>query len=136
MTEQSLLLIKPDAVKKNHVGHIITIMEQRGFTLKNIKVLQFDRKRAAEFYMMHAGKDFYERLLDFMCSGTTVALLLERIDAVAKLRKLVGDADPNKRAPDTIRAMFADGVTENAVHASDSTLSAKREIALIFKGAH
>jgi len=63
-------------------------------------------------------------------------LLLERIDAVAKLRKLVGDADPNKRAPDTIRAMFADGVTENAVHASDSTLSAKREIALIFKGAH
>lgn len=135
MTEQSLLLIKPDAVKKNHVGHIITITEQHGFTLKNIKVLQFDRKSAAEFYMMHEGKEFYEQLLDFMCSGTTVALHLERVDAVAKLLELVGDADPEKRSPDTIRAMFADGVTKNAVHASDSPLSAKRELGLIFKGA-
>ncbi len=136
MIEQSLLLIKPDAVKKNHVGHIITITEEHGFTLKYMKVLQFDRESAAEFYMMHEGKDFYEKLLDFMCSGTTVALLLERIDAVAKLRELVGDADPAKRKPDTIRAMFADGVTENAVHASDSPLSAKREIGLIFKGGY
>lgn len=136
MIEQSLLLIKPDAVKKNHVGHIITIAEEQGFILKYIKVLQFDRESAAEFYMMHKGKEFYERLLDFMCSGTTVALLLERVDAVAKLRELVGDVDPDKRKPNTIRALFADGVTENAVHASDSPLSAKREIGLIFKGAY
>lgn len=136
MIEQSLMLIKPNAVNKNHVGHIITITEEHGFTLKNIKVLQFDRQSAAEFYMVHEGKEFFERLLDFMCSGTTVALLLERKDAVNKLRELVGDADPEIRKPNTIRATFADSITENAVHASDSPLTAKREIALIFKGAY
>jgi len=132
MNEQSLLLIKPNAVEHHHVGHIISIVEAHGFVITNIKVFKFERDRAEEFYAMHRGKEFYARLVSFMCSGDTIALLLEKKDAVAKLRDLVGDADPAKRLPGTIRALYADGVTENAVHASDSPEAAKREIGLVF----
>jgi nucleoside-diphosphate kinase len=132
MNEQSLLLIKPNAVEHHHVGHIISMVEDYGFVLTNIKTFKFTRERAEEFYEMHRGKEFFERLVTFMCSGVTIAILLERQEAVSRLRELVGDADPGKRKPDTIRAMYADGVTENAVHASDSPEAASREISLVF----
>jgi len=132
MTDRSLLLIKPNAVQHHHVGHIISIVEDHGFKLRDIKIFQFSPPSAEEFYTAHRGKEFFERLISFMCSGETIALLLERNDAVELLRELVGDADPAKRAPHTIRASYAEGVTENAVHASDSIEAAKREIKLIF----
>ncbi len=132
MTEQTLLLIKPNAVLHKHAGEIISIIEAKAFVLRNIKVIQFDRHFAALFYEEHRGKEFFERLLDFMCSGTTIALLLEKENAVSALRDLVGDANPSKRKPGTIRDIYAEGITENAVHASDSPDHAKREIALVF----
>ena len=132
MTDRSLLLIKPNAVQHHHVGHIISIVEDHGFKLRDIKIFQFTSASAEEFYEAHRGKEFFERLVRFMCSGETIALLLERNDAVELLRELVGDADPAKRAPHTIRASYAEGVTENAVHASDSIAASKREIKLIF----
>jgi len=132
MNQQTLLLIKPNAVAHQHVGHIISIIEDYGFTIMNIKVFQFTREKAEFFYIMHKGKGFYERLVDFMCSGVTFALLLEKKNAVEELRELIGEVEPEKRKPGTIRALYADGVTENAVHASDSLANAKREISLIF----
>lgn len=132
MNQQTLLLIKPNAVAHQHVGHIISIIEDYGFTIMNIKVFQFTREKAEFFYIMHKDKGFYERLVDFMCSGVTFALLLEKKNAVEELRELIGEVEPEKRKPGTIRALYADGVTENAVHASDSLSNAKREISLIF----
>lgn len=132
MTDRSLLLIKPNAVQHHHVGHIISIVEEHGFKLRDIRIFQFNPASADEFYSVHRGKEFFERLIRFMCSGETVALLLERHDAVHLLRELVGDADPAKREPHTIRARYAEGITENAVHGSDCDESAKREIKLIF----
>ncbi|HQP26372.1 MAG TPA: nucleoside-diphosphate kinase, partial [Candidatus Syntrophosphaera sp.] len=78
------------------------------------------------------GKEFFDRLVEFMCSAPSVALLLEKENAVKELRELIGDADPEKRGPGTIRDLYAEGVTENAVHASDSEASAERETRLIF----
>lgn len=132
MNEQSILLIKPNAVEHHHVGHIISIVEDNGFVMTNIKTMKFSRELAEDFYAMHRGKEFFERLVSFMCSGVTIAILLERNEAVMRLRDLVGDADPAKRTPGTIRSLYADGVTENAVHASDCIESAKREIKLVF----
>ncbi len=132
MNEQSLLLIKPNAVLHRHIGHVISIVENKGFIIRNIKVFQFTSDLAAEFYREHQAKGFYGRLINFMVSGPTVAVLLEKTNAVSELRDLVGDAEPEKREPHTIRAIYAEGVTENAVHASDSISSAIREIELIF----
>lgn len=132
MNERTLMLIKPNAVEHHHVGHIISMVEDHGFTLINIKVLQFTREKAEQFYVVHREKGFFERLIGFMCSGVTVALLLERNDAVEQLRELIGEVEPEKRKPGTIRALYAEGVTENAVHASDSPQSAKYEIGLVF----
>jgi nucleoside-diphosphate kinase len=134
MTERTLLLIKPNAVAHHHVGHIISIVEEHGFVLVNMKELQFDRELAERFYAVHKGKSFYERLVDFMCSGTTVAILLERSNAVEALRDLIGEVEPEHRKPGTIRALYAEGITENAVHASDSPDSARHEIGLLFEG--
>ncbi len=136
MNEQSLLLIKPNAVHHRHIGHIISIVEDRGFIIRNIKIFQFTPDSAREFYRDHRGKEFFERLVSFMISGPTVALLLEKKNAMAELRELVGDADPGKRNPDTIRSIYAEGITENAVHASDNMDSAYREINLIFGHRH
>lgn len=132
MNEQTLLLIKPNAVHHKHIGHIISIIETRGFIIRNIKIFQFTTDSASDFYRDHRGKSFFDKLVSFMVSGTTVALLLEKKNAMADLRELVGDADPEKRKPGTIRSIYAEGVTENAVHASDSMENAHREIKLIF----
>lgn len=132
MTDQTLFLIKPNAVQHKHIGHIISIVEENGFVLRNIKIIKFDCDSAGVFYAMHKGKEFYDRLVSFMCSGDTIALHLSRRNAVQKLRELVGDADPDKREQGTIRSLYAEGITENAVHASDSDEAAAREIELIF----
>ncbi len=132
MSRKTLLLIKPNAFLHHHVGHIITILEEAGFRLLQLKEFQFTRESAGIFYEMHQGKDFYERLIDFMCSAPTVALLLEKNNAVEELRELIGEVDPAKRRPGTIRDLYAEGFTENAVHASDSEQSSEREIGLIF----
>ena len=132
MTEKSLLLIKPNATRKKHIGEIITIIEQHGFNILQIKSFFFDTELANKFYAEHIGKEFFQRLITFMMSGMIVGLLVEKDNAVPELRELVGDTYPEKRKPGTIRALYADTVTENAVHASDSHDHALHEIGLIF----
>ncbi|MCB5251672.1 MAG: nucleoside-diphosphate kinase [Candidatus Cloacimonadaceae bacterium] len=132
MIEQSLFLIKPNAVMRGHVGQIITMLEDQGFAIVKMKLFRFDEELARIFYAEHIGKEFYPRLQRFMCSGNTVALLLERENAIKVLRELIGDLSPEKRKPGTIRALYGDGVTENGAHASDSLESAKRETEVIF----
>ncbi|MGC9361555.1 MAG: nucleoside-diphosphate kinase [Candidatus Syntrophosphaera sp.] len=132
MSERSLLLIKPNAVEHHHVGHIISILEEAGFELEEIKEFQFTPESAGVFYAMHQGKDFYDRLISFMCSGPTIGIIVKKDNAIEGLREIIGAVDPQERKPGTIRALYAEGVTENAVHASDSRENAKREIGLIF----
>ncbi|MCB5234054.1 MAG: nucleoside-diphosphate kinase [Candidatus Cloacimonetes bacterium] len=132
MIEQTLMLIKPNAVRDGHIGDIISIIERDGFTIKKMKQMRFDENLAAKFYQEHLGKGFYERLLSFMCSGDSVALLLEKENAIAGLRELMGDVVPEKRKPGTIRALYGADVTENGVHGSDSPESAVREIGIVF----
>ena len=133
MKEKSLLLIKPDAVRNKHIGHIITILEENDFHFCALKLFRFDRELAENFYAEHRGKDFYENLLNFMMSDFTVAIIVQKENAVQQLRDLIGDVNPAIRKPGTIRYLYAEGITTNAVHASDSVISAKREIGIIFK---
>lgn len=132
MSERSLLLIKPNAVEHHHVGHIISILEEGGFELEEIKEFQFTPESAGIFYAAHKGKEFYDRLISFMCSGPTIGIIVMKDNAIEGLREIIGAVDPKERKPGTIRALYAEGVTENAVHASDSKDNAKREIGLIF----
>ena len=131
MEQKTLLLIKPNATKKNKIGAIIKMVEDNGFVIEQLKMFAMDNELADTFYAEHLGKSFYPQLKSFMLSGKIVGTVLRREDAIVKLRELVGNTNFEKAAPGTIRFLFAASFTENAVHASDSPESAKREIALI-----
>jgi len=132
MIQRSLLLIKPNAVRHGHIGHIISLIERGGYHLVALKLFRFDRKLATEFYAEHQGKGFFANLVEFMMSDDTVAIVVEKAMAIQDLRDLIGAVEPEKRKPGTIRYLFGEGVTENGVHASDSETSAVREIGVIF----
>ncbi len=132
MEQNTLLLIKPNATKKNKIGSILKIIEDNGFVIDQLKMFTMDNELADIFYAEHIGKSFYPQLKSFMLSGKIVGAVLSREEAILKLRELVGNTNYEKAALGTIRFLFADSFTENAVHASDSPESAKREIALIF----
>ncbi len=132
MLEQTLLLIKPNAVKNKNVGEIISIIEKDNFLIKDLKYFTFDEELINDFYKDHIGKTFFTNLKNFMESGVTIAVKLEREDAIKRLRQINGDTDPAKREAGTIRALYADTMTANAVHSSDSPENAKRELAIIF----
>ncbi len=131
--QETLMLIKPNSVRNKNVGEIISMVEKAGFTIKAIKVFKFDQALINKFYQEHIGKPFFKGLVDFMTSDSTFALKLHHSsEAVPKLRQLIGATDPNEREAGTIRAIFADSLSHNAVHASDSEESAIREINIIF----
>lgn len=132
MSEQSLLLIKPNAVRHGHIGHIISLIEHGGYHLCDLKLFRFDAALAERFYAEHVGKDFFAKLVDFMASDDTVAIVVQKENAIHDLRELIGAVQPELRKPGTIRFLYGEGVTENGVHASDSLASAKREIEVIF----
>ncbi len=132
MIEQTLLLIKPDAVAAGNVGRIITTIEDNDFSILAARVFRFDQKLSEVFYRDHLGKDFYPRLEAFMCSGLTWALVLQKDNAVHELRELLGDVIPEQRKAGSIRAMYGHGITDNGAHGSDSVQSAEREIGVIF----
>jgi nucleoside-diphosphate kinase len=132
MPETTLLLIKPNAVKNKNIGEIISIIEKDNFQIKDIKYFHFDENLLNEFYKEHIGKSFFVNLKAFMISDITIALKLERENAINRLRQLNGDTDPAKRETGTIRSLYADTITANAVHSSDSEENAKRELGIIF----
>ena len=132
MIERTLSMIKPDAVKDGHIGDVVHRFEAEGLTIAALKMMHLSREKAESFYEEHRGKDFFERLICFMTAGPMCALILEGDDAVERNRAIMGATDPRKAAPGTLRALYADNVTINAVHGSDSPKSAAREIAFFF----
>lgn len=132
-TEYTLSLIKPDAVAANHVGDIIARFEKNGLQVAALKMVFLTKEQASEFYAVHKERPFFPDLVKFMSSGPIVAIVLQGDEAVAKNRELMGATDPKKASPGTIRADFAESVTKNAVHGSDSRDNAKKEIVFFFK---
>ena len=126
--QQTLAIIKPTAVKEKHVGAIISHIEEADFHIAAMGMVQLYRAEAEEFYKEHANRPFYGELCDYFCSGPVVFMILEREDAVAAFRKLIGATDPLKAEPGTIRHIFGKSLGENAIHGSDSAESAKREV--------
>ncbi len=131
--EQTLSIIKPDAVAGNHIGEIIARFEKNGLQVAGAKLIKLTPDQAAKFYAEHKQRPFYSDLVKFMTSGPVVLIVLKGENAVAKNRELMGATDPKKAAPGTIRADFAKSVTANSVHGSDSQESAKTEIDFFFK---
>ena len=129
---RTLMIIKPDAVSRNLIGEIVRRVEQAGFRVVEMKMVRLTRPQAAEFYAVHEERPFYNDLLNFMTSDRVVPMVLEREDAVAHLRKVIGATDPARAEAGTIRKAFATNVQNNAVHASDSPENATREIAFFF----
>jgi len=130
--EQTLLTIKPDAIEDRHAGEIISIIEKKGITIKNMKMETLSKERAEGFYKIHRSQPFFERLIEFMISGPIIAIILEHDNCVEYVREIIGATDPKEAAKGTIRRLFARNVTQNAVHASDSVKNAKTEISFIF----
>jgi len=125
-------MIKPDAVRKNLVGQIITKFTEAGFKIKAMKMTRLTKESAEGFYEVHKGRPFYNGLVEFMSSGPVVALALEKENAVADYRKLIGATDPAEAEEGTVRKLYADSKGENAVHGSDSDENAAIEIAHFF----
>ncbi|MFZ5755304.1 MAG: nucleoside-diphosphate kinase [Pseudomonadota bacterium] len=130
--ERTLSIIKPDAVGKNVIGEIYTRFEKAGLKVVAARMMHLSRAQAEGFYAEHSARPFFKALVDFMVSGPVVVSVLEGENAVLKHRDLMGATDPKKAEKGTIRADFAASIDENAVHGSDSTGSAAREIAYFF----
>ncbi|MGF1613783.1 MAG: nucleoside-diphosphate kinase [Gammaproteobacteria bacterium] len=130
--ERTLSIIKPDAVAKNVIGDIYSRFEKGGLQIIAAKMLHLTRQQAESFYDVHKERPFYGELVDFMTSGPVVVQVLEGENAIARNRELMGDTNPAKAAPGTIRADFATTIDENAVHGSDGPETAKREISFFF----
>ena len=125
-------MIKPCAVRNQHIGSILKMITDNGFRIKAIKLTRITRANAEAFYGIHAGKPFFEGLVEFMSSGPIVAAILEKDNAIADYRELIGATNPANAAPGTIRALFAESFTANAVHGSDSDENALIEGAFFF----
>ncbi len=130
--EQTLSIIKPDAVKKNVVGKIIDRFESNGLRVAAMKKLQLSIEDASNFYAVHKERPFFKDLVEFMTSGPVVVIVLEGKNAVLKNRELMGATNPKEAARGTIRADFAESIDANAVHGSDSLENAKTEISFFF----
>lgn len=131
--EQTLSILKPDAVSANHIGNIIARFEKAGLEVIGIKMMHLSMDQAKLFYNIHAHRPFFEELVTFMVSGPVVIMVLEGEDAIRKNRDLMGATDPKQAAPGTIRADFAKTIDKNAIHGSDSAETAKREVPFFFK---
>lgn len=132
-TEQTLSIIKPDAVGQNQIGNIIEYFERDGLCVVGAKMLQLTEDQAKKFYEIHKDRPFYNDLVSFMTSGPVLVMVLEGEDAIAKNRKIMGATDPAKADKGTIRGDFATSIDQNAVHGSDSKETAKTEVAFFFK---
>lgn len=130
--ERTLSIVKPDAVAKQVIGRIFSRFEENGLRIVGAKMKHLSRREAEGFYAVHQGKPFFDGLVAFMCSGPVMIQVLEGENAVAKNRELMGATDPQQAAPGTLRADFADSISANAVHGSDSLENATIEIAYFF----
>tara|TARA_B100001057_G_C22535914_1_gene827644 strand:- start:228 stop:638 length:411 start_codon:yes stop_codon:yes gene_type:complete len=130
--EQTLSIIKPDAVERNLTEKIKEIFKKNNLIIKDNKKLQLTKEEAAEFYKVHQSKPFYDALCDYLSSGPIEAMILEGENAVSSNRKLMGATDPKKAEEKTIRKLFGISIDKNSVHGSDSIDNAKKEINFFF----
>jgi nucleoside-diphosphate kinase len=130
--EQTLSIIKPDAVKKNVIGKILARFEDAGLRIVAARMMHLSRAEAEGFYAVHRERAFFKDLVEFMISGPVMIQVLEGENAIARNRELMGATDPRKAAKGTIRADFADSIDANAVHGSDGPETARKEITYFF----
>ena len=134
MAERTFSIIKPDAVRKGYAGAILAEIEKGGFQICAIKKLSISKKQAEGFYAVHNARPFFNSLTDFMSSGPIVMMVLEKENAIADLRKLMGATNPANAEEGTIRKKFAGSIEENAIHGSDAPETAAFEIGYWFAG--
>lgn len=128
----TLGIVKPDAVATGKTGKIVAHLQDAGFTLRAARLVRLTREQAGAFYAVHRERPFYADLVTFMTSGPCLPMALERADAVATLRTVIGATDPADAAPGTVRKLYAESKGRNAIHASDSDENAAREVAFFF----
>ncbi|WP_048163622.1 nucleoside-diphosphate kinase [Thermogladius calderae] len=132
VVERTLVMVKPDGVRRGLVGEIISRFEKKGFRIVGLKMLRMSRELAEKFYSVHRGKPFFNSLIDFITSGPVVAMVIEGDSAISVARLMIGSTDGREALPGTIRGDYALSKSENVVHASDSPESAAYEIGLLF----
>ena len=130
--ERTLMLIKPDAVRKGVEGKIIAHVQEKGFKLLALKKLKLTKEQAQQFYIVHKDRPFYDELCEFMSSGPIVAMVWEGENAISRIREIMGATNPEEAAEGTLRKLYGTNVGENAVHGSDSPESAVVEIPFFF----
>ncbi len=133
-SNRTFTMIKPDGVRAGNIGNILQMINDAGFRIVAMKLTKLSLEKAGQFYEVHAARPFYGELCEFMSSGAIVAAILEKENAVADFRELIGATNPANAAPGTIRAKYATSVGENAVHGSDSDENAAIEGAFHFAG--
>ena len=132
MTEQTLIIIKPDAVKRNLAEEIISRFEKKGFTISKQKMLNFTTEMAKQFYSVHSSKPFFNELVSFITSGKVVAAIIEGDNVINVTREIIGKTNPKEADAGTIRGDFGISITENSIHASDSSESFDKEVNVVF----
>lgn len=132
MIEKTLVLLKPDAVERNLIGHILVEYERNGLNVLEMKLMKASSTLAEQHYIEHKGKPFFDRLVAYLTRSPLVALVLEGENAISRVRALNGTTDPADSQDNTIRALYGKSMSENTVHASDSIKSAERERAIWF----
>jgi nucleoside-diphosphate kinase len=132
LRERTLAILKPDCVRKNLMGEVLARIEKAGFKILGMKNIKLTKETAGAFYGVHKGKPFYDGLVEFMSSGACVPIALEKENAIADFRTLIGATDPAQADPGTIRKLYAANKGENMVHGSDSAENGKIEIAFFF----
>ena len=132
MANRTFTIIKPDSVRKGNFGKIISRLESEGFRVLGLRKVVLSRKQAEGFYAVHRERPFYASLVEYMTSGPVVVAALERDNAVAHLRQVMGATDPKKADKGTVRAEFGESIEQNAIHGSDSDENAAIEIAFFF----
>ncbi len=133
--ETTLAILKPDSVAAGHAGRIVAHLQEAGFTVRGVRMLRLSQEQAQAFYEVHKERPFYGSLVEFMTSGPVMPLALERDNAVAHLREVMGATDVAKAAPGTVRALFGTSIERNAIHGSDSAANAAAELAFFFSRA-
>ena len=131
--ERTFAMVKPDGVKRGLVGEVVRRLEQKGFTLVGMKLMQIPRETAERHYGEHEGKPFFEGLVSFITGGPVVAMVVEGENVIAEWRKMMGATNPKDAAPGTIRGDFATTIDENVAHGSDAPATAEREIGIFFE---
>ena|SRR6056297_1521349 len=132
MGKRTLAIIKPDSVKKNVIGKIVSQITEAGFEIKGMKMLKLTKSAAGAFYEVHKDKPFYNDLVEYMTSGPVVPIALEKENAIDDFRKLIGATDPTKAEEGTVRKLYGISIEANAIHGSDSDENGEKEIAFFF----